>query len=65
MSFIKPEIEAIEASLKPVGQYAMQAGIMNKAFADCSKDEILGLLATVIKTFRTEFANAIGEEVPF
>lgn len=65
MALIRPEIEAIEASLKPVAAFINEHGFMDKSFAQCSRDEILALFACVIKTFRSEFEKALGEDIPF
>lgn len=65
MELGKYDIEAIENMLQPMGDYVASSGIMNKPFAECSRDEILGLFAATVKTFRAEFQNALGSDVPF
>lgn len=65
MSFSEVEIRAIEKMLPPMGAYVAEAGIMEKPFAQCSKDEILGLFATTIKTFRESFQDELGGDIPF
>lgn len=65
MTFSKTEIEAIETMLPAMGQYVTQAGIGDKPFSACSRDEILALFATTIKTFRATFQDVLGSDVPF
>lgn len=65
VSFSKNEVEAIEKMLPAMGAYVAASGIMEKPFKDCSKDEILGLFATTVKTFRATFQEVLGSEVPF
>lgn len=66
MKFIPDEIQAIEQSLPAIGQHVAQAGIGAKAFNDLSKDEVLGLIATSIKTFRVELEKVFdANDVPF
>ena len=66
VSFSHFEVEAIEKMLPVMGQYVAESGIGAKAFNDCSRDEILGLFASTVKTFRTEFQQVIEREgVPF
>lgn len=54
MSLSHFEIEAFEKMLPAMGEHVAQSGIMEKPFKDCSRDEILGLFVTTVKTFRTE-----------
>lgn len=65
MTFSQTEIEAIEKMLPAMGAYVAQAGIAEKPFAACSKDEILSLFANTIKTFRVTFQDVLGSDVPF
>lgn len=65
VSFSKTEVEAIEKMLPVMGEYVAASGIMDKPFKDCSKDEILGLFANTVKTFRTTFQEVLGSDVPF
>lgn len=66
MKFIPDEIQAIEQSLPAIGQHVAQTGIGAKAFNDLSKDEVLGLIATSIKTFRVELEKVFdANDVPF
>lgn len=65
MNFSETEIRAIEKMLPSMGSYVAQTGIMTKPFKDCSKEEILGLFATTIKTFRASFQEELGDECPF
>lgn len=62
MSFSELEIEAIEKMLPAMGQHVVASGIGNKAFNDCSRDEILGLFATTVKTFRGELHQIFDRE---
>lgn len=65
MAFSKIEVEAIEKMLPAMGAYVADSGIMEKPFKDCSKDEILGLLATTVKTFRASYQEVLGSDCPF
>ena len=65
MSFSQIEVEAIEKMLPDMGAYVSQAGIAEKSFAQCSRDEILGLFATTVKTFRASFQDVLGDDIPF
>lgn len=66
MKFIPDEIQAIEQSLPAIGQHVAATGIGAKAFNDLTKDEVLGLIATSIKTFRVELEKVFDEnDVPF
>lgn len=65
MNFSETEIRAIEKMLPAMGSYVAQSGIMAKPFQECSKEEILGLFATTIKTFRASFQEELGDDCPF
>ena len=66
MSFTHYEIQAIETMLPSMGEYVATAGIMDKPFAQCSRDEILGLFATTVKTFRDQFGKVVQEaDIPY
>lgn len=65
MTFSNQEIEAIEKMLPAMGQYVTEAGIAEKPFVACSRDEILALFATTIKTFRGAFQEVLGDDIPF
>ena len=66
MSFSQMEIQAIEKMLPAMGAHVAEKGLGDKAFNDFSRDEILGLFATTVRTFRTELHQIIDEEgLPF
>lgn len=65
VAFSQIEIEAIEKMLPAMGEYVTSAGIVSKPFAECSRDEILGLFATTVKTFRDTFQDVLGDDLPF
>lgn len=65
MTFSETEVRAIEKMLPDMGQYVTTAGIVEKPFKDCSREEILGLFATTIKTFRAAFQEELGDDIPF
>lgn len=65
MTFSETEIEAIEKMLPAMGQYVATAGIADKPFNACSRDEILALFANTVKTFRVTFQDVLGDDVPF
>jgi len=65
MNFTETEISAIERMLPDMGQYVASSGIAEKPFSQCSREEILGLFATTIKTFRAAFQEELGSDVPF
>lgn len=65
MTFSETEVRAIEKMLPDMGQYVARSGIMEKPFKDCSKEEILGLFANTIKTFRAAFSEELGPDCPF
>lgn len=65
MKLANCEIEAIEKSLPKLGEYVVQSGIVNKPFAECSRDEILALTANIVKIFRVTLAETLGEDAPF
>lgn len=66
MAFSQFEIEAVEKMLPAMGQYVAESGIATKAFNDCSRDEILGLFASTVRTFRKEFQEVIDREgIPY
>lgn len=64
VSFTQYEIQAVEAMLPTMGEYVAASGIGGKAFNDLSRDEVCGLLATTIKTFRAELDAQLGE-IPY
>lgn len=66
LSFSHMEIEAIEKMLPAMGEHVVTSGIVDKPFKDCSRDEILGLFAATVKTFRKELhAICDREGIPF
>lgn len=66
LSFSKVEIEAIEALLPIMGKYVADNGLGSKAFNDFTRDEILGLFARTVTTFRMKVAEAIDVgDIPF
>lgn len=66
MAFSPLEIEAVEKMLPTMGQYVAESGIGTKSFNDCSRDEILGLFASTVRTFRKEFQEVIDREgIPY
>lgn len=62
MSFSQFEIEAIEKMLPAMGEHVVSTGIADKPFNDCSRDEILGLFAAAVKTFRGELHQIFDRE---
>ena len=64
MSFTQYEIEAIQSMLPAMGEFVAANGIGDKAFNDLSKDEVCGLFATTVKTFRAELDAQLGE-IPY
>lgn len=62
MSFSHFEIEAIEKVLPGLGQHVASNGLGDKAFNDCSRDEILGLVAASVRTFRKELHEIFDRE---
>lgn len=64
VSFTQYEIEAIQSMLPAMGEFVAAQGMGDKAFNDLTRDEVLGLFATTVKTFRAEYEAQIGD-VPF
>ncbi|WP_025160806.1 DUF6511 domain-containing protein [Sphingobium indicum] len=64
MKLTEMEQQAVIATLPGLGVYVAGIG-MEKGLAEYSKDEVLGLIATCVKEFRTQLHEIIGEEVPF
>ncbi len=64
MKLTEMEQEAVIATLPGLGAYVAGIG-SDKGLADYSRDEVLGLIATCVKEFRTQLHDIIGEEVPF
>lgn len=58
------EIEAIKAMLPAMGEFVAASGMGDKAFNDLSRDEVCGLFATTVKTFRAELDAQLGE-IPY
>lgn len=58
------EIEAIQSMLPAMGEFVASSGIGGKTFNDLSRDEICGLFATTVKTFRAELDAQLGE-IPY
>lgn len=66
MAFSQFEIEAVEKMLPAMGQYVAESGIGTKPFNECSREEILGLFASTVRTFRSELHSIFDREgVPF
>lgn len=62
LPFSQFEIEAIEKVLPDLGQHVARNGLGSKAFNDCSRDEILGIVAASVRTFRKELHEIFDRE---
>ena len=61
----KIEADAIEASLGEVGAYVVRAGIGDKTFNDLSRDDVLGLMAKIVRAYRASLEQGPEHEIPY
>lgn len=62
LTFSTFEIEAIEKMLPDVGQHVASTGLGDKPFNACSREEILGLMAVSVRSFRTALQAVMDRE---
>lgn len=63
MNFTPDELRVIEAMPPELGQWLAGQGMVDKSFADMSRDQILALLANTIRIYRAKFDELV--DVPF
>jgi len=51
--------------LPEMGAFVADNEMGAKAFNDLTRDEALGLFANTIKIFRANFAEVLGDDLPF
>ncbi len=55
---------AKKATITPLGDYVVNVG-MDKPLADYSREEIEGLVATVVEAYQQKLKDIYSEDIPF